>query len=31
MIKERYDEIGIGAADNGCFSMMLGDWDQLDA
>ena len=29
MITESFDEIGIGIADNGCFAMMLGDWDQL--
>ena len=29
MITEQFDEIGIGVADNGCFAMLLGDWDQL--
>ena len=30
MLRERYDEIGIGVAENGCFSMILGDCDQID-
>ena len=29
MLRERYEEIGVGVADNGCFAMLLGDTDQL--
>ena len=30
MLRERYDEIGVGVADNGCFSMFLGDRDMME-